>query len=513
MLLKPFKTTVRQPGFAAAGRALLAVALASLSVPAAADDEVFERSRIELAGRVLTTHAGDFNGDAATDLMIVTLEGIPPAENRTIHVFLRAADGRLPESPSHRLDVPPHSAVYEVADLLEAPGEELIVLRPDGVTLLSLGAENGTQVHYPVSGPSTIGAGDDERGFEPFALVTDDISNEPWIIVPQIGQVTLLSSDGRQRAQLDVGRRANYYVTNPRGLISVESDIQLFLDVPKISVGDVNGDGWPDVVAATRHEIRIFMRDDRGGFDRAPTVRLPLEFIGPADHSRGSGSIVSTVRDIDDDGRADLMISHVEGSFVDTVTTTYIYRNRDGGWDLDNPDDTYESDGTLSSDLLIDVDSDGVLELARIQFKFSVFELVELLLTRKFDVRIAVYRLNEDGRYSEDPWTRKKISTAISFDTFRPKGFMPTGGFDLNADGYIDFVLSAGGNGIEVFLGTREGLFERRSAIQRFPSSGDIRFSDLDGDELPDFILFDPQVVDGGVQLGRNLGTLEPISK
>ncbi|MEO1203744.1 MAG: VCBS repeat-containing protein, partial [Pseudomonadota bacterium] len=158
----------------------------------------------------------------------------------------------------------------------------------------------------------------------------------------------------------------------------------------------------------------------------------------------------------------------------------------------------------------VHVDGDGALELARIQFKFSILELVELLLTRKFDVRIAVYRLKEDGRYSDDPWSKKKISTAFSFDTFRPKGFMPTGGFDLNDDGYMDFVLSAGGDGIEVFLGTRKGLFERRSAVQNFPSSGTIRFSDLNDDGLPDFVLYDAQAVDGGLQLGVNLGLLEP---
>ncbi|MDJ0939715.1 MAG: VCBS repeat-containing protein [Woeseiaceae bacterium] len=475
---------------------------------ALADDEIFEIREFDTRGRVVTAQLSDFTGDGRADLMIATLEGIPPNETRTLHIYPQRSNGTFPDAPSHTLPIPRFSAVYDVADLKETPGNELVLLRPDGVSILSVGTEAGLQWNLPVSGPSTVAAGDDERGFDPFRLVYDDFGDEPLMLVPQIGAVTALTADGTELAQIDAGRRANYYVTKSSGLISVESEIQLFLDVPKLTVGDVDGDGLVDIVAATRHEIRVFLNDSESGFNRQPSFSLPLTFINETDHSRGTGSIVSTVRDIDDDGRLDLMISHIEGSFVDTVTTTYIYRNRDGRWDLDNPDDSYVSDGTLSSDLLLDVNSDGQLELVRIQFKFSVLEMVELLLTRKFDVRIAVYKLGEDGRYSDKPWSRKKISTAISFETFRPKGFMPTGGLDLNNDGRMDFVTSADGDGIEVYLGREDGPFTKRSALQKLDSAGVIRFADYDGDELADFVLYTPQAFDAPVRIGRNLGTL-----
>ena len=231
--------------------------LLALAVGAAADDEIFALSRVDLAGRILTTHAADFDGDGSSDLMVVTLEGIPPAETRTIHVYLRSDDGELPTVPNHDLPVPPHSAVYDVADLLPTPGDELVILRPAGISILSVGTAAGGQRYHPVTGPSTVGAGDDERGFAPFSMINREISDEPWILVPQIGRVTALTADGTTKAVLEVGRRANYYVTKPTGLVSVESDIQLFLDVPKLSVGDANGDGLADIVAATRHELRV----------------------------------------------------------------------------------------------------------------------------------------------------------------------------------------------------------------------------------------------------------------
>jgi hypothetical protein len=482
----------------------------------AAGDEIFDVSEVNARGRVVSAQFGDFDGDGLKDLMVATLDGVPPAESRTMRVHLQTPDGTYPETPSHRVPIPRWSAVYDVADIRDTPGDELVLLRPDGITIISLADAAGQQWHLPVEGPSTIAAAEDERGFDQFRLVYDEpgngIGDEPWILAPQIGQVSALTADGTLMAQIDVGRRANYYVAKDQGFVSVESDIQLFLDVPKLSIGDVDGDGRADIVAATRHEIRVFLRETAGGFLRQPSYTHPLTFISQRDHSRGSGSVVTNARDIDGDGRLDLAITHTDGTFSDTVTTTYVYRNRTGGWDLANPDDRFVTEGALSSDLLMDIDGDGPVELLRIQIKLSVLEIVELLLTREIDAIIAIHRLQPDGRYDTKPWSRKKVGTGIDFETFRPKGFMPRAGLDINADGLMDFVTSADGKGIEVYLGGDDGPFARRSAMQKMPTTGVIRFADFNGDNYPDFVLYDTQSFDSPVRIGRNLGTLPRAS-
>jgi hypothetical protein len=492
-------------------RALLLGAVSASSTPALADDTIFEITEVISDGRVVNARFADFDGDGRKDLMVVTLTGIPPEEQRSIRVHLQEAGGSFPMDPSHVVSIPARSAVFDVADVKDTPGEELVLLRPDAITILSITDSDTIEWNIPVAGPGTVAAADDERGFDSFKLV-HELDAQALILVPQIGFLSILTVDGELIGQVDVGRRANYFVARSPSIISVESDVQLYLDAPKISIGDVDGDARADIVAATRHEIRVFLRRPDGRFDREPSYTHPLRLISPRDHSRGSGSVVTTARDVDSNGLLDLVITHVEGTFSDTVTTTYFYRNHDGGWDLASPDDQFTSEGTFSSDLLLDIDGDDAYELVRIQFKFSVFEVIEVLLTRKIDSVIAVHRLLPDGRFDTKPSSRRKFSTGISFETFRPNGFMPQAGLDINADGLMDVVTSANGKGIEIYLGTADEPFTRRTAYQKMVATGRVLFADYNDDELLDFVLYDSQSFETPVQVGRNLGVL-PNSK
>lgn len=475
---------------------------------ALADDQIFDLQELSVKGRVVASRLADFNGDQHVDLMMVTLEGIPPDELRTIHVYLGQEDGQFPTAASHSIAVPRWSSVYDVADLKETPGDELLLLRPDGVTIMSIAKVGAPQWDLPVSGPSTVGAASDERGFDALHMVYHDFGEQPWILVPQIGLISALSIDGTVLAQIEVGRRANYFLVPPAAPFSMESDLQLYFDAPKVAVGDVDGDGRNDIVTSNRHEIRVYLRAVNGTFPRQPSQRLALHFISQRDNARGSGSVATTARDIDDDGRLDLLITHVEGSFSDAVTTTYLFQNREGSWNLDEPDDVFVSDHALGSDLLLDIDNDKRLELVRIRQKFSVLEFIELLLTKEVDSQLMVHYLQPDNHFSTRPAIKRKISTGISFESFRPEGFLPPTGLDLNADGYMDFVSSINGKGIAVYLGGGKKPWAKRTSLQKFPSSGAIRFTDYDNDGLLDFVLFDPRKFDSVVRVGRNRGEL-----
>jgi hypothetical protein len=470
---------------------------------------LFEILEVQNEGRSVAAELAELNGDGRTDLFVVTLVGIPPDETRTILVYLQREDGSLPSRPDHALPVPHWSAVYDVADVREdSPGEELVLLRPEGVTLLSLSDASGRSWTLATSGPTSVGLADDERGFEPYRIVYRDFGAEPWLVVPQIGQITALSPDGEVEARIAAPRRANYFIIPSTGLISLESDFQIFLDVPKLSIGDVDGDGQADIVSSTRHEIRVFLRQQDGSFRFQPSRTLPLRLVTPRDHIRGSGGVASEIEDIDGDGRVDLLVSHVKGSIADAHTTIYVYINRDGGWNLAEPDEVLSNEARLMSNALFDFDRDGRSELLRLEFRFSLLEVVELILSREVDLTLSIHRYDAAAGFDGKPWMRKNVSIPFSFETFRPKGFIATADTDVNGDGLIDLVSSGGGESLEVFLGDRDEPFAKRNGRQELPTAGVIHFGDYDGDRLADFVIFDPHNFDVPVRVGRNLGAL-----
>jgi len=138
----------------------------------------------------------------------------------------------------------------------------------------------------------------------------------------------------------------------------------------------------------------------------------------------------------------------------------------------------------------------------------GLLELAEMLITRSVDAHVAIRRHAPGGPFADEPTWERKFSVPFSFETFRPRGFVGNLDADWNGDGLRDLVLSGNGEALEVYLGAEEKPFAKRAARQSFDTDGRIRAGDLEGDGLPDFVLYDPRRSDVPIRLGRNRGLL-----
>ncbi|MFQ5699342.1 MAG: FG-GAP repeat domain-containing protein [Myxococcota bacterium] len=500
----------RHPARRATRRVWVWVALAIASpwgaLGAREVEPFFAVASLRFPGRTVAAEIADVNGDGRADLLHVDYEGLPPVESRVVRVHLQRADGAFAAEPDRTWPLPSGSAAYDIADVDGRAGRELVLLVRDGLAILS--PQTGAVRMLRVPGAPTAAVAADERGLDPLPLLRTAPTGERWWIVPLLGQAALLTPAGQPRGLLEVGQRANYFLLGAEGPPIGEADIQLFVDTPHIELGDVDGDGRSDVLAATRHALRVFLQRPDGQLPNAPDRVLPLHRISELDHVRGAGTVALTSGDLDGDGRVDLVITSMSGGITSSHTRLTVHQNRGGSWNLDVPDQVLEVSGGLSFNELQDLDGDGRPELVQVLVHMSVLEMVEFFLQRAYDVEITVSAVGSDGAFQTKRAARLAFDVPWNLESFRPRGFLPLLELDLNADGRLDLLRSGGGTSLEVHLAGSDGRLSRRPLRQALDTRGRLRAGDLEGDGLPDLVLYDPTDPEASVRVLRNCGRL-----
>ncbi len=468
-----------------------------------AQEPPFEIVEIPSSGRTVMAELVDVDGDQRSDLVQVVYLGMPPEEHRQIRVF-RQAQGEIPRRPTLELPLPEGSAAYDLADVDPAPGTELILLRRNGLDVLALGGAQPRTRQLAVPDPPTVASAPDELGLDRLKIVWSEFGTPPWLFVPLPGETVALDPGGATVARVELGARANYLIPQRVGPIGWESEVQLFLDLPHLDAGDVNGDGRVDLIASSRYELLVMLRRADGSLPSRPDRRIALGRIDEQDFIRSSGRVRVGASDMNGDGRVDLLISHSSGALTDAKAETTIHLNRGGEWKLDQPDRRFTTAGAWASDQLIDLDGDGRDELLRTEIPITVLEVVETLVQRSVDANVTIYRQDGTAGFAKAPWLDRKLSIPLDFSTYRPAGFIPNVDADLNGDGWRDLVASGSGDALEVFLGGPEARYSERTARQELPSSGRVRYGKLEPKPGSDLVLYAPRVPDAPLRLAIN---------
>jgi len=481
---------------------LLFVVLAS--APSARAQEApgpFALSELRVPGRAIEAFVAR-DEDARERVLVISVLESAPQERRFVSWLPRSG---APETAP--VEVPAAVVVVDAAELGLAPGPELVWLSADELRIVAATGE--TLRREPLDPPLPLPA----RTWE---LARGELAQD-W------------DADGRLEALLPTaaGARLHPLVSGdtPQPLaLSLIADygspsldnwfrpgfLWGLVSWPTLALADDDGDGRNDLYAANRFEVLVF-RAGPEGLAAEPSARRSFPPFTPEEERRHTAStLLAFARDLDGDGRAELVVHRMVGSLLRSHATTTVHRNTGDGPDpRAAPWTRIESKGGTSAIELADLDGDGRVELLEAHIPFGVVQAVRMLTLGRLEVNLRVRALPAEGGAVET-WSAD-VTFPFDFENSRVLGLMPHTRADWNGDGRRDLCWGDGSGKLRFRLGEARADGPGYGAIVaelELPLSGDLVSADLDGDGLTDFVAHDPLDREGRVRLGINRGAL-----
>jgi hypothetical protein len=273
--------------------------------------------------------------------------------------------------------------------------------------------------------------------------------------------------------------------------------------------GDVDGDGLNDVVFLVDTEFVAFAQGPQGSFSeisRHDRIGAPIATEAQrARWVRGDGQVdqseleieeVEIVRDFDDDGILDLLTekSISEGVF-DRSSEYHLYLgSRDDGSAryAATPNGSIVSDGVQFAPLVVDIDGDGLLDMATPSTRLGLARVVGALFSGRISVDLDVYRMRQGGRYPDDSdyRTRFKVEFDLKTGLMRYPAVLIA---DFDGDGAAELMVQEDPDELTLYPGIAEPtLFGKREQTLSIPLPRNgqmVEARDLDDDGRSDLLV------------------------
>ena len=432
--------------------AALTLALLLHAVAQPAGDDFFTEQSFEVPGAILGYQTADFNGDGRPDIALMTSEA---SANRVLQVYLQRESDRFPPSVSQRFELPPTVNMFQVADLDEDGRAEVYIIDYDGLRQYK---HDGTKfaAHPKNSAPGpTLFSGAIEGGIIPDRFI-HEINGIPTFFMPVPEGCLLWQYRDNKFVRWNLLTFSHVVYQGERSVKQFGNYSSVFsMKLPRIIVGERNQKPvihllWPD-------RIVTFTEDEDGNFgDSLDILRFQYG---------SSGNLCqATLVDYDMDNRLDLVCSQSLGGISGALTEINFFgsdRLRASPTTATHTINLTDACGNL---LIDNFDRTGGLELAVPAIELGTMSTVKMMITKKTDLHLLIYPIDNLGRPAKEPSVRRKMSCRLDFDRANPVDDIRINwSGDYDGDGLPDLVMADGGGQLMFYRGSAEEYLESKA--------------------------------------------------
>ena len=261
--------------------------------------------------------------------------------------------------------------------------------------------------------------------------------------------------------------------------IAKESALKAIYILPPLFINDINGDGRKDIIQYSRDSIFIFFRRDKK-FSKLKNLLMDLSFLRNNKEGEISFQKIFVV-DIDGDGKGDVLITKFGDILLGKRAIIYLFLNHDGNF-KDTPDQVLVSEATLPEFKILDLNSDGKMDIITNITSFSIWTIIRLILLRKGEITYAFYFFR-NGSFPKTPNFIKKFAISEKELNFELK--------DFDGDAYYDLIYFKK-NEILVYKGQGEKGFSKKPYYSfKIDVSTNYILDDLNSDNKVDVLFFE----------------------
>lgn len=490
--------------------AFAAAACAWLSSPLGAAEPL--KREMSVAGRILSVHSLDLDGDGLKDLLAFSVTGRDESAKRVGSIFLQGPSRSFRARPDLLWELDRSVIAVDPFPGEAARGDQapLYSLSAEGVVRHSLGRERKS-----LSATRVVSA-DLQHLLPRWDVVLALDFARPWsggsteFLIPAIPWPRLYRPGAGDSADMVPLRLPPVSEYRWSRLGDSGEALRISYDFTPCASADQDGDGTGELVCfgddtATVQELSRHPSQGAGSGagapPEAPPARsYPLNILSDEEAASQrvfrSGLTVS----LSGNARTDLVVRVISANrgILDMDGRLLVFRGRPDGSFPRRPDqDLRIEDAIYQLAEVRDLDADGTTDLIVPTMDLGLFSFLRVLVTRRVSFSLESFTLGPGGAIDTGRKWKDPMTVRLSDDYDPPVVEYA----DVNGDKVSDLIVGTGAQEVCVYEGRRAAVSRRfsptpRTCLRADPYAGS-QIADVDGDGRDDLIIYPSSEKDG----------------